>query len=65
MSPDDREARRALLLATIAAALGVALPACGGSNRGAPGARAPASSATATEVRERERPMRDAHCGRD
>jgi hypothetical protein len=67
MLPEDPAARRALLLASIATALGVALPACGARNDGsAAGARSPASSsATAREIRVRETPARDAHCGRD
>ena len=67
MSLDERAQRRALLLGAIAAALGVSLPACGGADT-RKGAASPAASgsASAQEVNEvRERPMRDAHCGRD
>ncbi len=76
MNDDERTQRRALLLGAIAAALGVVLPACGGAAVGR-GATSPAASGSAgsgsaagaagsSEVHEvRERPMRDAHCGRD
>jgi hypothetical protein len=67
MSSDERAARRARLLGTIAVALGVTLPACGGGARS--GAKAPSGSASAAQAREvkdvHERAQRDAHCGRD
>jgi hypothetical protein len=70
MTDDERLRRRALLLGAIAAALGVGLPACGGSAPGkgaaSPSASGSAGAAGVSEVHEvRERPMRDAHCGRD
>jgi hypothetical protein len=69
MTEDERLKRRARVLGAIATALGVALPACGGAGSGR-GAASPAAagsgSAGASEVHVvRERPMRDAHCGRD
>lgn len=67
MTEDGRLERRALLLGAIAAALGVGLSACGGAGSGK-GAAAPSASGSAgvSEVHSvRERPMRDAHCGRD